>query len=100
MLDAASKSPARRSRAERLEVRVTAEQKALFHRAADLSGRNLTDFVVTAIQAAAEKEIERNTMLKLAVGDSAAFVDILLNPPAPKASMRKAADRYRQASAS
>ncbi|MGE0184049.1 MAG: DUF1778 domain-containing protein [Parvularculaceae bacterium] len=94
MSSAALKSPVRRARPERLEARVSADQKALFQRAADLSGRNLTDFIVTALQSAATVEIERHAMLKLAADDSAAFVDAVLNPPAPNAALRKAAKRY------
>ncbi|MFZ5617847.1 MAG: DUF1778 domain-containing protein [Pseudomonadota bacterium] len=99
MSEAILKSSSRRSRAERLEARVSADQKALFQRAADLSGRNLTDFIVTALQSAAAEEIERHAILKLAADDSAAFVDAVLNPPVPNAALRKAAKRYKKAAA-
>ncbi len=35
---------------ERLEARLTPEQKALLQRAADLSGRTLTEFVIIRAQ--------------------------------------------------
>ncbi len=43
MANAASKSARGRSRTQRLEARVTAEQKMLIERAAALQGRTVTD---------------------------------------------------------
>ena len=56
MANTASKTA--RSRSERLEARVTAEQKALIERAAALQGRTVTDFVLTSVQEAARRAIE------------------------------------------
>ncbi|MGH6959741.1 MAG: DUF1778 domain-containing protein, partial [Dongiaceae bacterium] len=42
-----------RTRAERLEARISRDQKTLFQRAAELQGRTLTDFVVSSAQDAA-----------------------------------------------
>jgi uncharacterized protein (DUF1778 family) len=80
---------------ERLEARVTAEQKAIFQRAADLEGRSLTDFVVRSLQDAAEETIRRHEVIKLSPEDSIAFVEALLNPPEPNAKLRELANRYR-----
>lgn len=46
-------------RRERLEARISPEQKALLERAAALEGRSLTDFVVASAQAAAHETIRR-----------------------------------------
>jgi len=78
MANTASKTA--RSRSERLEARVTAEQKALIERAAALQGRTVTDFVLTSVQEAARRAIEDNQQLELSLRDSEAFVDALLNP--------------------
>src|SRR5438270_13677753 len=75
-------------RQERLEARVTAEQKELLQRAAALEGRTLTDFVVRSIQRAAEQTIRRHQELVLKASESQAFVDALLNPPAPNHALR------------
>src|SRR5689334_2549529 len=48
------------SKIERLEARVSREQKQLFQRAADLEGRSLTDFMIQAIQDAAHQSIHRH----------------------------------------
>jgi uncharacterized protein (DUF1778 family) len=47
MPNAASKPTGTRTRAERLETRVTTEQKNLIERAAALQGRSVTDFVLS-----------------------------------------------------
>lgn len=43
---------------ERLEARISPEQKRLFQRAAELQGRTLTDFVVASVNDAAQRVIE------------------------------------------
>lgn len=84
-----------RQRSERVEARVTPEQKRLLERAAALEGRSLTDFVLTSAQAAAADTISRHELLRLAPSDQEAFVAALLNPPAPNEALRAAAARYR-----
>jgi uncharacterized protein (DUF1778 family) len=80
---------------ERLEARVTSEQKALFQRAADLQGRSLTDFVVSALHDAAEDAIRSHHVLTLSAHDSRIFAEALMNPPEPNEYARKAAAEYR-----
>lgn len=91
---ARSPKPPRR-RAERLETRITAEQKALIEHAAALQGRSITDFVLTSVQDAARRAIEEHEIVTLSVRDSQAFVEALLNPPEPGAGLREAAARYK-----
>lgn len=90
-------STAPRRRAERIEARVTPEQKRLFERAAALEGRSLTDFLLASAQSAALQAISHYELLKLAPEDQRVFVDALLNPPAPNKALRAAAARYRAA---
>lgn len=80
---------------ERLEARVSSEQKALFQRAADLQGRSLTDFVVSALQDAAEDAIRSHHVITLSARDSHIFANALINPPEPNEYARKAAAEYR-----
>jgi uncharacterized protein (DUF1778 family) len=82
-------------KSERLEARVTPEQKALFQRAADLAGRSLTDFIVSSLQAASEETIQRHQLIRLTAEESAAFAAALLDPPAPNARLRAALARHR-----
>jgi uncharacterized protein (DUF1778 family) len=88
---------AARQRSERVEARVTPEQKKLFERAAALDGRSLTDFLLSSAQAAAADTISRHELLKLTPDDQEMFVAALLNPPAPKKALRVAVARYRTA---
>ena len=97
MTSSTSRAPNGRARAQRLETRVTAEQKTLIERAAALQGRTLTDFELTSLQDAARRAIEAHQQLELSVRDSQAFVDALLNPKPVNDRLRETVDRYREA---
>lgn len=95
---ASASRPARgRVRAERLETRVTAEQKRFIERAAALQGRTVTDFVLASVQDAARRTIEEHRTLELSVRDSQAFVEVLLKPKPVNARLRDTVRRYREA---
>ena len=79
----------------RLETRITAEQKALFERAAALSGRSLTDFVIASTYEAAQRTLREHETMTLAGDDREAFVQALLKPSAPSPRLRKAVKRYK-----
>ena len=96
MPNATATESRRRAKAERLEARVTAEQKSLIERAAALQGRSLTDFVLTSVQDAAQRAIEEHNLLALSVRDSEAFVDALLNPRPVNDRLRDTVRRYRE----
>jgi uncharacterized protein (DUF1778 family) len=96
MAKAVSRPASGRTRAERLEARVTAEQKSLIERAAALQGRTVTDFVLTSVQDAARRAIEEHYRLELSVRDSEAFVDALLNPKPVNDRLRDTVRRYRE----
>jgi len=84
------------SRVERLEARVSQEQKALFQRAADLQGRKLTDFMISSLQDAARRTIDEMEVIRLSGAESRAFAQALLNPREPSKRLRDAARRYIQ----
>ena len=79
----------------RLEARLTEEQKALFQHAADLTGRSLTEFVVSSAQEVAARAVREHEVLTLSGRDRQAFVDALLKPNPPNKRLRQAARRYR-----
>ena len=91
------KSPGGRTRAQRLETRVTAQQKTLIEHAAALQGRTVTDFVLTSVQEAARRAIEEHQQLELSVRDSQAFVDALFNSKPVNDRLRDTVRRYREA---
>ena len=90
--DTAGKGP----RSERLEARVSREQKDLFLRAAELQGRSLTDFVIASAQEAAIETVRTHDALHLSERDRQAFVAALLASPAPGETLAQAAKRYRK----
>lgn len=69
-----------RVRAERLELRITAGQKALLEHAAALQGRSITDFVLASVQEAASRAVDDHQRLTLSVRDARAFVEALVSP--------------------
>ena len=82
-------------KAERLEARLNKQQKELIQHAADLAGRSLTDFVLSASQEAANKIIREHEVITLTAKESVNFVNILMDPPEPNLSLQKAAKRHR-----
>jgi uncharacterized protein (DUF1778 family) len=88
--------PVARARAERLEARLTRDQKALFQRAAELQGRTLTDFLIASAHEAAVRTLEESQIIRLSVEDSRAFANALLSPRKPTEKLRNAARRYKQ----
>ena len=85
----------KRLKGERLEARLTSEQKELLQRAAQLEGTTLTDFVVRSAQEQARRVIEEHTLIKLSLEDSQAFARALLNPSKPNARMMAVAIEYK-----
>ena len=88
--------PRTKPRLERLEARLPAEAKAIIQHAADLSGRSLSDFVVSSALEAAEESIRNHEIIVLSARDSIAFVEALLNPREPNEALREAFRLHRE----
>jgi uncharacterized protein (DUF1778 family) len=80
---------------ERLEARVTPDQKRLIERAAELRGTTITEFVVVSAQQAAANTIKDFETLTIRDEAREVFIRAVLNPPAPNQAARAAAARYR-----
>jgi uncharacterized protein (DUF1778 family) len=80
----------------RLEARITPDLQALLKRAAELEGRSVSDFVITAAQEAAVRRIEQAQVIRLSLDDQRAFVEAILNPPEPTPSLRRAFELHRE----
>ncbi len=74
----------------RLEARISPELHAILKRAAEIQGRTLTDFVVTAVQEAAQRAIEQGEIIRLSLADSECFAQALLSPPDPSPALARA----------
>jgi uncharacterized protein (DUF1778 family) len=85
-------------RTERLEARVTPEEKQLLMRAAELSGRSFTDFLVATLHEAARRIVHEHDVILLSAADSSEFMEALLNPPEPSETLLRAAYRYKEMS--
>lgn len=96
MAETAKRTPAVRVRGERLETRVTADQKRLIAHAAALQGRTVTDFVLTSVQDAARRAIEEHDVLELSVRDGRTFVQTLLEPRPLNDRLLETIRRYRE----
>lgn len=82
-------------KAERLEARISHEQKQLIQRAATLTGRSLTEFVVSSLQEAATRTIQEHELITLSRSDQQIFVRALLSSPTPNQKLRRAAQVYK-----
>ena len=78
----------------RLEARLPASVYAMVKRAAELKGRSITDFVVTAAQDAAQRTIEEEGIIRLTAEDQKRFAQALINPPPPNAALKRAIRRH------
>ena len=74
----------------RLEARISTDLHSMLKRAAELQGRTMTDFVIDAVQVAAQNAIERAEVIRLSVADQQIFAQALLSPPQPSAALTRA----------
>ncbi len=81
---------------ERLEARISKQEKILFAKAAAIQGRSLSEFVVSSLHNAASQVIQAHEIIRLAEQDRETFVNALLNPPEPNKNLKAAAKRYSQ----
>ncbi len=80
----------------RLEARLPNEVHALLKRAAEIEGRTLTDFVVSAAREAACRTIEEAEIIRLSLEDQRRVAEALLSPPEPAPALKRAFQRRRE----
>jgi uncharacterized protein (DUF1778 family) len=88
--------PNQPTRTARLEARISPDMLSVVKRAAEIQGRSVSDFVVSAAQEAAQRTIEETAIIRLSIEDQRALVEAILNPPEPNEALRKAADAYKR----
>lgn len=64
----------------RLEARISTNLHSQLKRAAELEGRTMTDFVISAVQVAAQRTIEQAEVIHLSLADQEVFAQALLSP--------------------
>lgn len=75
----------------RIALRVQAADKAVIMRAVAVEQTDMTDFILRAALREARSVIEEHERIKLTHRDSLRVLELLENPPAPNAKLRKAA---------
>jgi len=88
--------PDLRKKSVRLEVRWSPITHALVRRAANLQGRSVSDFVVTAIRQAAEEAIREHDVVVLSLADQKRFAAGLSKQPTLAPALRRAARDHRK----
>jgi len=81
--------------ATRLDAPIGADLQAMLERAAQIRGITLTDFVVAAVQEAAQRTIAEAEVIRLSLADSERFAEAILSPPPPSPALERAFARRR-----
>jgi len=78
-----------KARRETLNIRIKPELRGLIDRAAELAGKNRTDFVLDAARVAAEEALLDRTVFAVNPKAYAEFLARLDAPPRPNARLRR-----------
>ena len=87
--------PQEPTRTVRIEARIAPDTLAVVKRAAEIQGRSVSDFVVTAAREAAYRAIEETQVIRLSVEDQRTITEAILNPPPLAPAMERAIERHR-----
>ena len=85
MKEATVKAPRRKP----LNIRIKPADRYLIDQAADVTGKNLTDFVIDAARKEAQNALLDRTSITVSEQAFAAFVALLDAPPQPNERLRK-----------
>lgn len=79
-----------------LGLRLDPQTKGLIERAAQLEGRKVTEYCVTALAQTARRTIEQHETLVLSDKDRKAFFDTLMTPPPANERLERAFEAARR----
>ena len=82
-------SPERPSRRETLNIRIRPEERGLIDRAAQVRGKNRTDFILDAARRAAEEALLDRAIMSVSPEAYADFLARLEAPPQPNERLRR-----------
>ncbi|MBW8907495.1 MAG: DUF1778 domain-containing protein [Mesorhizobium sp.] len=77
-------------RTERFNIRIRPAQKAMIARAAALSNKDMTDFILDKVLPEAEAVIKAVEKIEVSERDFKRILDLLEHPPKPNAKLRAA----------
>ncbi|MDZ4800555.1 MAG: DUF1778 domain-containing protein [Bryobacteraceae bacterium] len=86
----------RLNKTARIEARVPADLLAVVKHAAELQGRTITDFVVSAAREAAYKAIEETEIIRVSMEDYERITEAIRNPPEPTPALVRAMQRRQE----
>lgn len=80
---------------DRIDVRISTEQKELFRRASVISGfKNLTEFIVHCVYKESKSLLMEESQILKNEEDKRIFFNALLNPPSPNTRLKQARLNY------
>lgn len=83
-------------RSARIEARIAPDALAVVKRAAEIQGRSVSDFIVSAAEEAANRTIEETTIIRLSVEGQRAFAEAIIDPPKPSTGLSEAFASHRR----
>jgi len=82
---------------DRIDVRISKEQKEFVKYASELRGfKSLSEFVVYCINTEANKIVKDNNLIVKTIEDKKIFLNAIFNPPSPNEKLRKAQLNYQK----
>lgn len=73
---------------ETIQIRASAETKAIINRAAELRGKKLSEFMLDSAREKAEEAILDQRVFRLSAADHERFLKVLDSPPKPGRAVR------------
>lgn len=77
------------TKASRIEIRANEEAKKLIEKAASITGKTISAYMLNNALASAKKDIEQLESITLGNKDRDMFYSLLVNPPAPNEALKK-----------
>jgi len=84
-----------KNKEERIEIRLSAEEKRYFVRAQKLSGeKTFSAFITRSLRSRSEEIIREKEVIIASEIDAEIFFDSITNPKEPSTTLKKASDDY------
>lgn len=80
---------------QRIDLRLTDDDKSIIEEAAAMSNQSITQFMVSSASERAVKVIEQHRRLVLSEESRNLVMDAISNPPAPNDKLKRAANRLK-----
>ncbi|MBB6480881.1 DUF1778 domain-containing protein [Spirochaeta isovalerica] len=77
------------TKASRIEIRANEEAKNLIEKAASITGKTISAYMLNNALASAKKDIEQMESISLGNKDRDMFYSLISNPPAPNEALKK-----------